>query len=63
MTLFYCAKCGTALTGDLVTLPVVPDVGDPDQGRGKKTGRARSTVPLGRYAIDPDPWGSPFVVC
>ncbi|MFE6155445.1 hypothetical protein [Streptomyces sp. NPDC057889] len=62
MTLFYCAKCGTALTGDLVALPVVPDVDDPDQGRDKKTGRARSTVPLGRYAIDPDPWGAPFVV-
>ncbi|MFF2165470.1 hypothetical protein ACFVWP_32900 [Streptomyces sp. NPDC058175] len=61
MTVFYCAKCGTALTGDLVVLPVVPDVDDPDRGRDKKTGRACSTVPLGRYAIDPDPWGAPFV--
>ena len=61
MTVIYCAKCGSALTGDLVALPVVPDVGDPDHGRDKKTGRARSTVPRGHYAIDPDPWGAPFV--
>ncbi|MFB7707487.1 hypothetical protein [Streptomyces sp. NPDC056105] len=62
MTVFYCAKCGTALTGDLVALPVIPNVDDPDRGRDKKTGRARSTVPLRCYAIDPDPWGAPFVV-
>ncbi|MEZ0096376.1 hypothetical protein ABH925_007583 [Streptacidiphilus sp. EB129] len=61
MTVFYCAKCGTALTGDLVALAAVPDVEDPDHGREKKTGRARSTVPRGRYAIDSDPWGAPFV--
>jgi hypothetical protein len=61
VTVFYCAKCGTALTGDLVALPSVPDVDDPDDGRDKKTGRARSTVPHGHYAIDPDPWGAPFV--
>ncbi|MYQ47999.1 hypothetical protein GTW40_23620 [Streptomyces sp. SID4985] len=60
MTVFYCTKCGTALTGDLVALPAVPDVDDPDDGRDKKTGRARSTVPRGHYAIDPDPWGAPF---
>ncbi|MGW1711254.1 hypothetical protein ACWCP8_38905 [Streptomyces sp. NPDC002206] len=61
MTVFYCTKCGTALTGDLATLPTVPDVDDPDDGRDKKTGRARSTIPRGHYAIDPDPWGAPFV--
>ncbi|MFF9207647.1 MULTISPECIES: hypothetical protein [unclassified Streptomyces] len=61
MTVFYCAKCRTDLTGDLVGLPAVPDVDDPDQGRDEKTGRARSTVPRGRYAIDPTPWGAPFV--
>jgi hypothetical protein len=61
VTVFYCAKCGTALTGDLAALPTVPDVDDPDDGRDKKTGRARSTVPRGHYAIDPDPWGAPFV--
>ena len=61
MTVFYCAKCGAALTGDLVELPAVPDLVDPDHGRDKKTGRARSTVPRGHYAIDPEPWGAPFV--
>ncbi|MEU6845572.1 hypothetical protein ABZ930_27225 [Streptomyces sp. NPDC046716] len=62
MTVFYCAKCGTALTGDLAALPVVPDVDDPDDGRDKKSGQARSTVPCGHYATDPEPWGAPFVV-
>ncbi|WP_046494128.1 hypothetical protein [Streptomyces odonnellii] len=61
MTVFYCSKCGTALTGDLVALPAVPDIDDPDNGRDKKTGLARSAVPCGHYAIDPDPWGAPFV--
>jgi hypothetical protein len=61
MTVFYCAKCGTALTGDLRALPCVPDIDDPDSGRDEETGRARSTVPRGHYAIDPDPWGAPFV--
>lgn len=61
MTIFFCAKCGTALTGDLVALPAVPNVDDPDHGREKKTGQARSTVPHGHYAIDPDPWGAPYV--
>ncbi|KAA0933690.1 hypothetical protein FGF04_19100 [Streptomyces apricus] len=61
MTVFYCAKCGTALTGDLVTLPVVPEVDNPDHGRDKETGRARSTVPGGCYAVDPEPWGAPSV--
>ncbi|MBQ0887866.1 hypothetical protein KBZ94_23560 [Streptomyces sp. RM72] len=62
MTVFYCAKCSTALTGNLAALPAVPDVNNSDCGRDKKTGRARSTVPRGHYAIDPDPWGAPFVV-
>ncbi|SEO64311.1 hypothetical protein SAMN05216267_103410 [Actinacidiphila rubida] len=61
MTVFYCAKCGTELTEELVALPVVPDVDDADDGRDKETGRARSTVSRGHYAIDPGPWGAPFV--
>ncbi|KOV60413.1 hypothetical protein [Streptomyces sp. MMG1121] len=60
MTVFYCAKCAIALTGDLEALPTVPDIGDPDDGRDEETRRARSTVPRGYYAIDPDPWGTPF---
>ncbi|MFC9285292.1 hypothetical protein [Streptomyces sp. NPDC057052] len=39
----------------------VPGIDDPDGGRDKKTGQARSTVPRGHYAIGPDPWGAPFV--
>ncbi|GAA2333195.1 hypothetical protein OKJ48_23950 [Streptomyces kunmingensis] len=62
MTVFYCTKCATALTGGLTALPAVPDVDDPDRGRDKQTGRALSTVPRGRYAIDPGPWGAPFVL-
>lgn len=62
MTVLYCARCGVALTGDLVALPIVPEVADSDHGRDKKTGRACSTVPRGHYAIDPNPWGAPFVV-
>ncbi|MEV7501237.1 hypothetical protein [Streptomyces sp. NPDC093018] len=58
MTVFYCSKCGCELTGDLVVLPAVPDVDDPDDGRGKKSGQARSTVPRGCCAIDPEPWGA-----
>lgn len=61
MTVFYCAKCGVALTRDLLALPSVPEVADPDHGRDPDSGRARSTVPCGRYAIDPGPWGAPFV--
>jgi hypothetical protein len=54
VTVFCSAECGTALTGDPPALPAVSDVDDPDDGRDKKTGRARSTVPRGHYAIDPD---------
>lgn len=61
MTVFYCARCGTPLTGDLVALPILADVDDPDNGRDRNTGRARSTIPRGHYAIDPEPWGTPFV--
>ncbi|MEU3985312.1 hypothetical protein AB0F77_35510 [Streptomyces sp. NPDC026672] len=44
-----------------MALAAVPDVGDPDDGRDRKSGRARSAVPHGFYAIDPEPWGAPFV--
>jgi hypothetical protein len=60
MTVFYCAKCATALTPELAGLPDVPVLEDGDT-REKKTGRARSTVPRGFYAVDPEPWGAPFV--
>ncbi|MFE2047461.1 hypothetical protein [Streptomyces sp. NPDC059459] len=61
MTVFHCAGCWAALTGELLVLPCVPEVDDPDHGRDPNTGRAHSTVPCGYYAIDPDPWGAPWV--
>ncbi|MFE2352965.1 hypothetical protein [Streptomyces parvulus] len=61
MTVFHCVKCGVALTGELVALAFVPAVDDSDRGRDRDTGRARSTVPRGHYAVDPEPWGAPFV--
>ncbi|MEV4190942.1 hypothetical protein [Streptomyces toxytricini] len=61
MTVFHCAKCGTALTPDLRELRAVPDAAAPAAKRGRTTeGVAPPTVPRGTYAIDPDPWGAPF---
>ncbi len=61
MTVFLCAKCGTAITPELVELAAVPQVSDNPTDRDGTTRRALSTVPLGCYAIDPEPWGAPFV--
>ncbi|MET9293703.1 hypothetical protein [Streptomyces sp. NPDC003077] len=61
MTVFFCAKCGAELTPDLVELPAVPEASDDDRDRDKKTFLAPSTVPRGHYAVDPEPWGAPFV--
>lgn len=61
MTVFFCCKCGTAITTELAELAAVPVVSvEPD--RDKETRRAPSTVPRGHYAIDPEPWGPPYVV-
>ncbi|MFD7662886.1 hypothetical protein [Streptomyces sp. NPDC059788] len=60
MTVFLCAKCGSALTPDLRRLPAVPDVSAHDKDRDRRTGLAASTVPSGHYAVDPEPWGAPF---
>ncbi|MBL7496977.1 hypothetical protein I6A84_37595 [Frankia sp. CNm7] len=64
MTVFLCSRCGTAITPELVELVAVPDVSDVerDRNRDKETGRAPSTIPRGHYAIDPEPWGAPYVV-
>ncbi|MGA4538572.1 hypothetical protein ACPA54_01090 [Uniformispora flossi] len=61
MTVFLCSKCGTAITPELAGLAAVPDPSDDEHGRDKETRRATSTVPRGRYAIDPEPWGAPYV--
>jgi len=61
MTVFLCSKCGTAITPELAELATVPDVSHTEQDRDEKTRRAPSTVPRGHYAIDPEPWGPPYV--
>ncbi|MER5738368.1 hypothetical protein ABT117_22160 [Streptomyces sp. NPDC002262] len=62
MTVFLCAKCGTAITPGLAELAAVPDFSVGERDRDEKTRRAPSTVPRGCYAIDPAPWGPPYVV-
>ncbi|WP_030993901.1 MULTISPECIES: hypothetical protein [unclassified Streptomyces] len=61
MTVFHCAKCGTEFTPDLVKLPSVPDAPDHAEDRDTGTGPAASTVPRRHFAVDPEPWGAPFV--
>ncbi|WP_416966868.1 hypothetical protein [Streptomyces sp. 4F14] len=61
MTVFLCSRCGAAITPELAELPAVPDAPVDDRDRDKETRRAPSTVPRGRYAIDPEPWGFPYV--
>lgn len=62
MTVFRCAACGTAITPDLTELPAVPEVPYTWEDRDPRTRRLPSTVPAGHYAIDPHPWGPPYVV-
>ncbi|MFD5027093.1 hypothetical protein [Streptomyces sp. NPDC058373] len=61
MTVFRCSRCGTAITPEPARLAAVPDVSEDDRDRDRKTRRAPSTVPQGHYAIDPEPWGAPYV--
>lgn len=62
MTVFYCMKCGAALTPELTALSVLPDVvGWDDVAADERARIGRSTIPQGFYAIDPEPWGAPFV--
>ncbi|MGW2996284.1 hypothetical protein ACWDA9_32675 [Streptomyces sp. NPDC001193] len=62
MTVFLCSKCGTAITPELIKLAAVPDVSEGEHDRDKETRRAASTIPRSHYAIDPDPWGPPYVL-
>lgn len=59
MTVFLCKKCGGTLTPDLGPLPTVPPA--PDDERDTSSGRAPATMPHGHYAIEPEPWGAPYV--
>lgn len=57
MAVFSCARCGAVLTPDLA-LSAEKLVRPPAQeGRGPRP----STTPLGFFAIDPEPFGVPFV--
>ncbi|MFC5749820.1 hypothetical protein [Actinomadura rugatobispora] len=63
MTVFVCTACGAALTERLERLKTLP--GRPpfearfESGDGSR--RAPATVARGYYALDPEPWGPPFV--
>ncbi|MFF5506201.1 hypothetical protein [Streptomyces roseolus] len=61
MTVFLCSKCGTALTPELAELAAIPDPSLGERDRDQETRRAPSTIPRGRYAIEPEPWGPPYV--
>ncbi|WP_369182313.1 hypothetical protein [Streptomyces sp. Y1] len=60
MTVFLCAKCGTALTPELTELAAIPDIRVHE--RDQETRLLPSTLPRGYYAIDPEPWGGPYVL-
>lgn len=62
MTVFLCSRCCTAITPELAELAAVPDVSDDERDRDKEARQAPYTVPRGHYAIDPEPWGPPYVV-
>lgn len=62
--MFVCASCGRPITGPLTELPQIPARPN-DQGFPKADGRrhATATVPLGFFALEPEPWGAPLVPC
>ncbi|SBT50530.1 hypothetical protein [Micromonospora auratinigra] len=61
MTVFACLRCGTALTGDLAETPIeeLPSPSSPSDLPPGET--CPAWVPEGRYAVDPDPFGPPYV--
>jgi hypothetical protein len=61
VTIFYCSACGTALTADLGPLAGELKVDD-DHERDAQTRTAVPTVPSGFFALDPEPWGAPFIL-
>jgi hypothetical protein len=56
VVVFVCSRCDRPLTPQLAILDI-PLVRPGHQGRGP----APSTVPRGYYAVDPEPFGAPFV--
>ncbi|MEV6235928.1 hypothetical protein [Lentzea sp. NPDC051838] len=57
MSVFVCVECGDPLTENVIALPAVPT--RPGHVEGARY--AEPTVPLGHYAIEPEPFGAPFV--
>jgi hypothetical protein len=53
---FRCVRCNQELTRDPALLGVFPERPQPREGE-----IASATVPVGHYAIDPVPFGAPFV--
>ncbi|MER5642859.1 hypothetical protein ABT095_38755 [Kitasatospora sp. NPDC002227] len=58
MTVFVCRACGMPLTGPLQPLDELPEQCYIDQDPGDKSG---VTMARGTYAVDPDPFGAPYV--
>jgi hypothetical protein len=65
MVVFHCSACNSAITTDVTetSLPPMP-VREAWVGRerDKVTRRARPTMRRGRFALDPEPFGPPYVV-
>ncbi|GAA3478485.1 hypothetical protein GCM10018966_030150 [Streptomyces yanii] len=62
MPVFVCVACGSPITRSLTKLAEMP-VRPAFDGRVQADGlrRAPSTLPPGFFALEPEPWGSPFV--
>ncbi|MEU6771955.1 hypothetical protein [Streptomyces sp. NPDC046759] len=59
MNVLVCAACGRRLSPPLRLLPELPERPEYDGQDGAR--QAPSTVPRGRYAVDPEPSGPPYV--
>ncbi|MGW8990953.1 hypothetical protein ACWGRF_13635 [Streptomyces zhihengii] len=60
MIVFHCSACGAALTPPLTLLSAVPEP-PPYEQREQGTRRSAATMPRGHCAIEPEPWGAPYV--
>ncbi len=62
MTVFVCVACESPIAGPLTELaevPARPRFDGSVQADGYR--RAPATVPLGFFALEPEPWGAPLV--
>ncbi|MGK4579578.1 hypothetical protein [Kitasatospora sp. HPMI-4] len=59
MTVFLCRACGRPLTGPLRSLDELPEQRYADEDEGDQPG---VTMARGTYAVDPEPFGAPYVV-